>query len=492
MTEKMIFYGALGCSILLPLVALARELRPQRAAELTLSHFWYFTLIYVVAFPVRAWLLNIGQIETQVLYKGTVDSPFNSHALPLTDAIMATSLLISMAFWTSVYAGYRIAGRAPTNSTQILSFETTPFALKSNTIWHVALLVVAIAVTVYLDPVSLFSKPPDSYFLAQKGRGALWFLPGFFLYSAAIIAATYLKSGTSRIPPWFWCALVTTVGVAMFVSYSLSTRRILAAVALFFVVSAVLRARRLWPLGLVAVRATIFASSVLDFFRNVRGSFERGMPFKEALVWTYENVFGDKLLHLISTSFEGVEHVAQLIGKATWDQLLTGIDSGISWFFNVGGAYIPRAIWPTKPLFYGGIEQFHWLYPGFFEGGFNTTSIPTSFVVDFSFAFGIPIGLVVAFFVGRFFRVCQNSFWAPGTTTVSLAVSLYTFVFMFNIVRGGSVHVQGLVILCLLCVLLCGWQQTVTTVLAIIRSVFLHPISGVSVPTTMKSNSLEP
>ncbi len=471
----MMLNTVLTLCFLIPLLALYVDARKNDLAELSLSHFWYFTLIYLAAFPLRAWLLNIGQIETQVVYKGTVNSPFNSHALPLTEASLAVGLVVSFAFWFAAYFGYRTVRIQPPESLEVVDNGSSNRAtlLTRSTVCHIAVLIISIAAVIYIDPLNVIGSA-RGYFTARAGHGALWILPELFFYSAVLFTVALIKTRPPRITGWIWCLIAATLLVSFLSMYTLFTRRLVAAIGLLFAVSVVLYTRRHWYVGLAGIFGTIYGASILDFARNLRTPVEQGFGLGAALEKTIHMISNYGFLNLFSTSFEGIEHVAQLIGKATWNQLLVGIDHGASWFFNVGGAYIPRAIWIDKPMIYGGIDQFRWLYPGYFDDGLTRIAIPISFVVDFSFAFGIPVGIMVAFFLGRFFRICQHEFWTPASSITALAISLYTFVFMFNIVRSGTVHVQSLLFVCFFCALICGPKEVVRGAMNMVRRVFVE------------------
>ncbi len=121
---------------------------------------------------------------------------------------------------------------------------------------------------------------------------------------------------------------------------------------------------------------------------------------------------------------------------------------------------LPRALWTSKPLVYGGMEEFRWLYPDMFDGDQAQTAIPISFVVDFSFGFGFVVALVLCFGLGRFLRACEAALWTEGGALASRALALFIFIWMFNLVRSGTAMGHILLIFACVSILMLGPRPT--------------------------------
>lgn len=472
----MILYLVATVGMLMIAAAFWRDVRLDGAARTLFSHFWYFTLFIILAFPVRAILLQSGLIESQVIYLGTVDRPFDSGALPLTVESLTVALVIVLIAWLVAYLGARTVRDPAINDS-----PTNPAALSTTRAMttHAATLVLGVMAIVLIDPHQLLVIP-SSFFSARTGLGPLWLLTEFYLYSACVAAAAILIARPVKGSTIVWIIFLFFTGVvALYASSALFTRRPIAAVILLPLIVFVLYQRRHYWLGVIGAVGTVIGAFVLEFLRHAYAAFAGvyhlgtfSSDLAGSIAAAYERFIILGWLNLFSTSFEGVEHVSQYLTKAKSAEIIAGIDHGVSWVFNAGGALIPRSIWPTKPMVYGGTEQFRWLYPGYFSGDQMVTSIPPSFFVDFAYGFGIVFALVVSFFLGRFMRVCHNAFHCRQANAVGLAFALFTFLYMFNIIRSGSVHLQGLVLISLVCLVAIGPRQTLADVRTFVGQVF--------------------
>ncbi len=462
------------------LLAFLRQAFGTGVARTLFSHFWYFSLFVLLAFPIRAALVHSGTIETQVVYKGTVEAPFNSGALPLTTGLLSISLVFSFAIWIVVFLGTRSVRcyRQPYNKS-IEPYQTSNATLTGAMLVHFVLVVLGAIAIYVIDPHALLSKP-SAFFSARTGSGPLWLMTELFLYSAcATSAVIVLGQPISRNLAGLIILIIATLGVSYLASHALLSRRPISGFILLAAIIFVLWRKSHWWIGAISVIGTVLGAMFLDFSRNViavlAGLNTVGISadgFGSAVANAAAKFTALGWLTVFMTSFEGIEHVAQFFAKSTTTQLITGIDHGIAWLFNVGGALIPRVLWTGKPLIYGGTEQFWWLYPGYFEGGEMKTAIPTSFVVDFSYSFGVVFAMFIAFYLGRFLQVCTDTFRAKDAPLTGLAIAIFSFVFMFNIVRSGSVHIQGIVILLVLCAIMVGPRRVFSEIVVFVRMVF--------------------
>lgn len=143
-------------------------------------------------------------------------------------------------------------------------------------------------------------------------------------------------------------------------------------------------------------------------------------------------------IQVTASSFEGADHLAHFIERGGWQTLLTGVDGGIGYLFNMGLSLIPRQLWPAKPVVAGTVAEQCWLWPSTCEGDRVLGAyIPPGFAVDFLYGFGIAGALVLAFGSGWLLGRAQILLWRGGPFGLTL-ISFFSYVFLFNFVRGGT------------------------------------------------------
>lgn len=442
-------YGTLALSVLIPAAAFVMEARRMPPYRIVLSPFWYFTFVFLAAFPLRAWLLHGGYVQAQVVVSKAMP--------PLTGSQVDAALLLSLGFWVLVFLGYRsvrersaaVVGPMPQDDDVGGNVERRALVVL------LVLGVVAAAAILYLNP-SARILDGERYMAARAGHAILWIMPELPLYGVIGVAAVLAARRGTGITVVVAAVLALVLIEMFWISNMLLTRRVVAAVCLTLVLMVVRRRPDLWLLGFAGVVGTVFAAPIFEEIRRIRAQLAIAKPSEDSVSVILKHLRTDHHLNLLSTSFEGVEHVSRFLSKATWPQLMTGVDHGVSWLFNLGLSFVPRAVWAGKPMVYGGTEQFRWLYPSYFANGLGSTAIPTSFVVDLSFGFGIVFGLALAFVLGRFLAACGNALWARNASPAAVAIALCTFVFTFNTVRGGTALAQSLVVMGAIGVLMFG------------------------------------
>lgn len=452
--------------VAVPVVLLTAELQRRPFQKVAISHFWYFTLIWLAAFPIRAWLISSGQRVSQIIDTGVM-------ALP-EEALLAIALLVAFIYWLAVYGGYHIADEEISHSTLSIGGGAGFNRLRLMFVGAVVL-AISVAAALHLAPTRA-ALDGAVYLQSRMGAGLLWMLPELSIPTFIAFLGCIVVRPNILGRRWLYLVLVLASAVALGLTMQFSTRRLFAAVLLGLVIVAVVRKGRLWPLGFATVLGSVFGAGIFELVRyvpsTIRIAIDRGESINAAVRATVETTVGTSHLYFLSTSYEGAEHVARLLDKAGWRELLTGIDHGTSWLFNLGLSFFPRAVWEAKPIIYGGLEQMAWLYPTYVRDGLPTTAIPTSFVVDFAFGFGLPAGLVLAFFLGRYFRVCEAVLWNRAAHPVAVGFSLVTFIFMFNTVRGGTAIGQTLVVFAIVAASMYGISPTVATVRQLIADTF--------------------
>ena len=425
-------------SIVIMIVLLVRDIRRSPAERIVLAPFWYFSFLFIFAFPIRSWLIDSQSITLQA-------QPLLHHDKAFSDGLLLTALMFSFILWVAVYIGRHqttsacIAPPQHLNSARLSQERPLQIFIAVGVI-----ALISIAGLILIGPKNLTDFNGLQYQSSRLGSGFLWLLPEFILYAVFAFAGWLITRRHERLELLDVIVLLVIIGITFWVSGALYTRRIIAGGVLAVVILAMMRKRSLWPLGMFAVFATVFASLFLDMIRLLAAVAYGGQPAD--FIDMQLDMFINRPLQIVTSSFEGVDHVARLLDKASATELLVGVDQGLSWLFNAGLALVPRAIWASKPVIYGGTEQLHWLYPDLFTGNFSSASIPTSFVVDFSFAFGLPFALVMAYVFGRLLGASERTFWDRASHSAQVALSLFIFVYMFNWVRGGTIIVQSVML----------------------------------------------
>ncbi len=461
------FSFAVMVAIFVPVGAFAADIYRSRSWNLVFSHFWYFTLIWLVAFPLKALAIDSGFISTAA-----------RRALSSDD--LTAALCLSFLLWVAVYIGNfwlrrRYSGPSGFDASELPRFW-------ANRITVVLFLSVAISL-----PMGLWARVQNfgsnDYFSYRLGSGHLFLLAELIPLA---VMATAIPALTAHFNLRSTKVMLLSFGLGVLASIPLTTmlasRRIVAACLLSAVVAFALRVPRFRWLVMLGVPGTVFGSIPLQAFRYARvpdhaldydflGKTQAFFGLMRDIFRNQVNATGSVFKSLFD-SFEGIEHVAVLIKSASWQQLAFGVDHGLSWLFNTGLSLFPRALWSAKPVIYGNNAQQYFLYPEWFRDGLMLVAMPPSFVVDFVFGFGILGAVILAVMLGRVLRISENYLANPAAGLVQRALALFLFINVFNIVRSGTSIVQSLILYGIVVLIVYGWRSTVRGVLAYARTVF--------------------
>ncbi|MCW8914468.1 MAG: glycosyltransferase [Magnetovibrio sp.] len=446
-------------TILIPVGALILDAKAHPIHKVVLSPFWYFSFLFIIAFALRAYLIDRQMIDLQTI---PPDLGYN-----FDQTILSLALIFALSLWACVYVGWKQTRRIsqPTASAH-LTASVPGLRLM---IGLLVICVSGIGAIFAIGSTSLADFDGIKYQSSRMGSGALWLLPEFILYATLGYIAWLISRPKFEAKILLYGLLIVLVALTFWASNMLFTRRLMSAAIFAVFIYAVVRNAKLWPLALAGILSTVLASSILDFLRQtfyiVYNKFSSHEQVSNSPVWdnissTFQIIFGTKFLSYVSSTFEGVDHIYRMFERVSWQQLLFGIDHGMSWFFNSGAALIPRAIWASKPVNYGGLGQTLWLYPEVFRDGFATAAIPMSFAIDFSFGFGILFALVLAFVFGRLLGVSERTFWDRASHPAQIALALFIFIYMFNWVRGGTIIIQSIILFSIPCILLFGMRHS--------------------------------
>lgn len=448
---------AIMVCVALMLWALVREARLRPSYQLALSPFWYFTLLFIVSFPMRAYLIHHQLIDLQTM---PIDQGYH-----FSETVLSSAVLISMFMWLAVMWGRQCTLGTPIPANfGLTNHAATPSFLRIST--GLALIAcLAIIGMLTLSHKTMGDFNGATYQAARMGSGQLWLLPELIMYGTVGLVGWIIARRDKHLTLRIYLLLAVVVALTFWASGVLFTRRLLAGALLALVILLVVRNNRMWGMATLAILATVFASRLLDLVRHFYVLMSEGHPIDDVISKLIQFIAPPFLV--IHSSFEGVEHLMVLFEKTTWIELLTGVDQGVSWLFNFGLGLIPRAIWASKPVVYGGMEQFHWLYPQIFKGDFAAAAIPMSFAVDFSFGFGLPFALIMAYVFGRLLGAVERSFWDRASHPALVALCLFIFIYMFNWVRGGTIIVQSVILFSLPAALMFGLRPVVHAALGL-------------------------
>ena len=338
-----------------------------------ISHFWFFTLAWCLAFPIRALLISYGLIDLQVVREWQDDE-------------LIFAIMLSLLYWGVVYAGYLSVRKKQVNH-DALGKVDFPGAQRG---------FIVIIITMLLGMYFLYNTTFSGEIFegnqqneARVGSGGFFLLAELFL----LAAIAYLGRVMCLHRKWIlnsreWALYTGIFLMLVMMMVALNSRRFLALLLLSFVVVYSVKHTRRWIIPVVAIVGSIFLLPVLQILRyiNISSVLDGSLDFGDLL----SALGGERfMLTSISSSYEGIDHVANFLEKVGWLGAFAGVDGGIAWFYNAFLALIPRNLWSDKPMIYGSVAQQFLLYPDMYAAGAATTTLPVSFVVDFTYGFGI-------------------------------------------------------------------------------------------------------
>lgn len=445
-----------------------------------LSPMFYFAGLWFLAFPLHAWLLYQGWVDTQ-------------QQVLLPEVALTTAVLLSIVSLLVVYFGMR-TGRSfqPEQA-----FKSKSFSAKPERVSLVLIVLMVLAGIFLLQTV--FQQGTFTPFIGNEqnesrmGNGPLFMLSELFIYGL-IAAIPALLNSSQHKAQWWLLLLIFVTGLvfALFMGIALTSRRVIVlplfALALAWLYIYPKHANVRAVLGATLLAGTVFATPALQVVRYVatpqtpieRSIDERSIadycrwiehtPTPQKAVTILDAKGAERTIsgigasgttklcdepnwsiyltvQNIASSYGLVDHLATFLHKAVPSELIAGVDHGIAWSYNMVLAMVPRAIWPDKPLHYGSVAIQKWLYPEMYKDNPVTMTLPPSFVVDFMYGFGLLSLLVLCFGLGRFFALAHVwllSGFQPGTQ-IRFVVGLFLMVYMFNLVRSGTGFVQALI-----------------------------------------------
>jgi len=412
------------------------------------SMFWLFTLYWYVAFPFKAILIVYFDLDLQ----GTK---------VFSEASLQLGLVVSYLMWFMIYAGYKH------NYEFIVPVKISKGAYLNEVKLELRIIIfVAISILGLFVFLSNFGitinhlSSIENQNSSRAGAGLLFSLTSLLIPSSVIyLSFMVLRKVHFNISPG-----IVFYSVMFFVSFLLiilgmvqETRRSMGIAVLGGTLALFMINNRYWPLLIFMCMSSIFLSPLLHTLRYALHFMS------DSSDWNFlSNAFNlTYFVTNIGSTFEGIDHIAVYINKINWIQFLFGVDMGESWLYNFGGSYIPRLIWESKPLIYGGIKQQEFLYPFMFASTNTPATFPVSFVVDFIYGYGVFFGLLLSYFTGKLLKIGTRLILNPSFNLLSMSITIYTFLYMFNIVRGGTAVVGNTLKFIILVVFVLGLVNTI-------------------------------
>ncbi|WP_431688839.1 hypothetical protein [Hahella sp. NBU794] len=395
-----------------------------------LNHFWFFSLLWIIYFPFRGVLIDQGIISLQV-------------SRDWRESELIISLLVAFLFWVSAFFGY--LSLTGSNQHFIAKREVAVKYPGIKVLVLVSLAWVFLFGRVIQDGVFVPFQGNEQNEMRTGGGHVFLFselyLNAFFSY-VCIIWIYKRRPAKDNV---FWIVVVAVLITSLVMTVALASRRIISMTIFVLAVCYILRRRRGVALAPALILSSIFMAPLLQTLR-----------YTDPYLFLSEDISVSKIilsafvmrnfLTSLSSSFEGIDHLAAFLEKADFNQIVFGVDGGVAWVFNFFLGAVPRALWTSKPEIYGSISEQKFLYPWMYENGSATTTLPSSFVVDFMFGMGFFIGIFFAFFLGRLFKILYFKLWSNDENYAGKSISIFVLANIFNIVRSGTGFTQPLII----------------------------------------------
>lgn len=459
-----------------------------------LSPIFYFTCLWFLAFPLHAYFLHQGWVDTQQRVVLSQNNLIGSVWLSLFSIL----LVCLGALW-----------KRPLHAAVQTSTANVDDSAKEG--WLAIMIIVLMLLGGYFLTQTVFKAGSFIPFIgneqneARIGKGPLFFLSDLFVYGliAAIPVVLELRRWSfTRV--LFLLMFVAGLAFAVYMGIVTTSRRTIV-LPLFALALAWLYQRRdiNAALAIVLLASTVYAAPALQTLRYVltpqptidlqpTPDFQptpglQSMPAPQLVPARYcrpighvtapqkavtildpngrerelsglaaqvarklcdvDNYGSYIFIQTVASSYGLADHLASYLRKATPVEMAIGIDQGVALAFNLFLAIIPRAVWDDKPLHYGSVAEQKWLYPHMYDIHQVTMTLPPSFIVDFLFGFGVPSLVILCFGLGRLLAWTHTSLLKGlrPDNRLRFVLGLFLMAYLFNVVRGGTGFVQSLV-----------------------------------------------
>lgn len=459
----LLWVFVLALSLVVPVWGYLISARQGSGAIAILAHPTAFGLFWWVSYPLKA-----AAVQGQIVITQTGAAP--------SEEALLSGVVVSMVLALAVLSGSALGARQSALVDDPANMTSTSLDWRRPVLVLILLLFASLYVmlqTVWKD-FTWNEWAPYEQNSARYGNGWLFFWSDAWTYVAISFVAAWLCCGPKTLSRWrlisLGLAVVALLAWAYVIGVAFSSRRVIVAIAYAIAVGLVVvawraRFRRLaaalalvvatgpvaLSAGLQSIRyAWIDTSAIVDVAQiggdgtsakeaepDERSAEEEPPAPPTAL---------DLYLQATASSFEGGEHIGQFLFRGGWRALMLGVDRGEAWLFNFGASMIPRQVWPDKPVVAGTTAEQCWLWPDQCPGTrWDTAYLPPGFVVDFLYGFGVLGAFVLAFVSGWLLARAHMLLWA-GRRILPVLISICTYIFLFNFVRGGTAFVQFLLV----------------------------------------------
>jgi len=426
------------------------------ATRAVLNHFWYFSLLWMLFYPIRALLISENLIDLQI-------------PRAWDDSQLFYSMLVAFLFWFISYAGYMSVNVVSSTSGKVLVDREI-----KRSQWVLTVLVFLSWVFIMNN---LFINGEFTPFVgneqneARTGSGPMFLFAELYIYAFVVYLGVSLSQNQwkKRLRSTHYILIAMVFITSTLLMVGLASRRILAQLLLAMVVVYLVKKGKGSGLAILAVLATIFLA---PFFQILRYINLDAIRTGDLDLWNLFEMISPRLfLTNVSSSFEGIDHLGAFVEKANWIDIIIGVDAGAAWVFNAFLGLVPRVIWTDKPEIYGSVAEQFFLYPWMYVDGAATTTLPVSYITDFIFGFGILFGLVMAFFLGRLLKVLHMYLWQRQQRPVLFGMSLFLFLNVFNVLRAGTGMLQGMLTFLIIACFIFGFAKVKVAVTLLVKDV---------------------
>ena len=460
----------IGLILVIAIFLAARRL--YGPVEGVLSPLFYFTCLWFVSFPLRALLIDRDLVRVQVSGGWSREQ-------------LAAALILATIYLTAICAGaltYKDRYHPESNG----DHGFWPSAAPAVTTLFAAIAAIIFYFDFVVEGSGIRYYSGSSLIEARLGKGPYFLFSEAFSPCAIAYAATWIKRRNPRVTGIDIAVLLALAVAAVLIGTGLHTRRTIAILVFTVAMVFFLRHRRAQALAIAVLLASFLAMPTLQILRdacwscalNITTIQVEGSISASSEAPANARAMGARLdLTAFSSSFEGAGHLATFLKTATWSQILWGVDHGEAWLHNSGLNLIPRAIWHEKPVISGSLAEQAFLYPNTIVDMMPSVALPPSFAVDFIFGFGVFFGLVLCFLMGRLLHVLCTDLWSRDSSPAGCAFALYVFIYMFNVVRGGTAMISGLLLMTLVLILFFGPRATLMAAISLIVRTFQPTLS---------------
>lgn len=402
--------------------------RGTQHRHLMLSLFGLGYLMFMVA-PVFT-LYPSGPIEEM---RGSVAI---MHVLPhdvIGGQLAALAGLVAFLVAYALPLGRRVGRALPAPSRQWSSSVTI----------LVGLALVALGWTVYLG--NQFGLIPQ-----RAGSGALGAIAGTTIFGIALLTLAYLCLG-ARVA---LIALAMLVPVTMFFNFFTGSKSMFLAAPMMVGYAYVVVRRRI-PISWIALGLTVIAVfyPVSEFYRQV---------ILEGFTLSAVDVIGDPGAVFSQTaryaaSFDLSEYMSEGIRMTSGRLEGLGVLSVIvrdtpervpfQWGWTIGYialSYVPRLIWPGKPI----ITIGQWVTDHYGPGPSILSNTGPTWMGEFYLNFGYPGVVLGMATLGLYFRILHEVFFRPNATVPALLIGALAIFCTVPTIQGGVVGpINGVIML---------------------------------------------